>query len=220
MTNTPQGVEIIPAGNVTEGVEKAIGDTLSLTDQVVPLIDKAKKLTVTWPDKESYEAAGALLTEARNLKKQGDSVWAPFNLKVDRVRNFLKQKLMAHTNRVTECESFLLPKMHAWEAAEKSAARKEAEKANATREKRGAPPVNVLPDIPTTSGYRRSTVWGAYVEDEEKLLRAWANATGKEKTYLRQFVCANAKQLSVEARNVKKPKELAARIPGVKFTEE
>ena len=220
MTNTPQNVEIIPAGNVTEGIEKAIGDTTSLTDQVIPLIDKAKNLKVTWPDKQSYEAAGAILSEVRNLKKQGETVWAPFNLKVERVRNFLKQKLMAHTNRVTECEALLLPKMHEWESAEKAAARKEEEKANANRMKQGAPPAKVLPDIPATAGYRRSTVWGAYVEDEDKLLRAWVAAAGKEKAYLRQFICANAKQLSIEARNVKKPAELMKRIPGVKFTEE
>lgn len=220
MSTNPSNMEIIPSGNVTEGIEKAIGDTTSLTDQVIPLIEKAKHLKVTWPDKTSYEAAGSLLTEGRNLKKQGEALWAPFSLKVERVRNFLKQKLQAHTNRVTELEGFLLQPMRDWEIAEKSAAKKEADKLNKQREKVGAPPVRVEADVPATAGYRRSTFWGAYVEDEDKLLKAWASATGKEKAYLRQFVCADAKQLGVEARNVKKPKELTERIPGVKFTEE
>lgn len=217
---TDQNVEIIPSGNVTEGIEKTIGDSESLTAQVVPLIEKAKNLKVTWPDKASYEAAGAILTDVRNLKKQGEALWAPFNLKVDRVRNFLKQKLQAHLNRVTEAEGHLLQPMKDWEIAEKSAAKKEEEKLNKQRERQGAPPVRVQAEVPATAGYRRSTVWGAYVEDENKLLKAWADATGKEKAYLRQFICANAKQLSLEARNVKKPAELTKRIPGVRFTEE
>ena len=220
MTNTPQNVEIIPAGNVTDGIEKAIGDTLTLTDQVVPMIEQAKNLQVTWPDKTQYEAAGAMLTEVRNLQKQGDSLWAPFNLKVDRVRDFLKRKLMAHKNRVTEVEAHLLPKMHEWERLEKKAADEEAAKLNRERNKRNAPPVQVRPSIPSTSGYRRSTVWGAYVENEDKLLAAWAKATGKEKAYLRRFIIANQKELSLEARNVKNPTQLAKDIPGVKFTEE
>jgi hypothetical protein len=220
--STPQNpnVEIIPSGNVTEGIEKVIGDTTNLTAQVVPLIDKAKALKVTWPDKTSYESAGALLTEGRNLKKQGEALWAPFNLKVERVRNFLKQKLQAHTNRVNELEGYLLQPMRDWEIAEKNAARKEEEKLNKEREKRGASPVSVEANVPATAGYRRSTVWGAYVEDFDKLLRAWVTATGKEKIYLRQFICANEKQLSIEARNVKKPAELMKRIPGVRFSEE
>lgn len=218
MSSNPN-VEIIPSGNVTEGIERAIGDTASLINQVEPLLTEAKNLEVEWPSKESYAQAGELLSKIRSIKKEGEAHWAPFNIKVERVRTFLKMKLTALTNRTQEGEAHLLPKMKDWEVAERSAAKKEEKQENKQREQQGRPPVSVKVDVPSTPGYRRTVTYKATVENEDKLLANWAKATGKEKAYLRQFICANEQRLGREAREVKDCDALNKRVPGVKFSE-
>ena len=80
---------------------------------------------------------GSVLSEVRNLRKQGEARYQPFNLIVDRVRSFLKTNLQKHTNACEEVESLCRPKMKAFEQAELEATKKEQAELNKKAEKRG-----------------------------------------------------------------------------------
>ncbi len=102
--------------------------------------------------------------------------------------------------------------MKAFEQAEIAAAQKEEKQLN----KKSENPVEVVPDIPATAGYRRSTTYPVEVVDADKLLKAWERADGERKKYLRRFITIDIKELAAEARHMKDHEKLMHMIPGVK----
>src|SRR6266403_5967061 len=124
---TKPQVEVIPSSELP-GLEKAIHSVEALTIQLYPLRDKAKKLEVkTKPD---YMEIGQVLSETRNLRKQGAAYFSPFDLIVDRVRTFLRTKRQKHENACEEIEALCLPKMKAFEQTKIAAAQKEEKQIN------------------------------------------------------------------------------------------
>lgn len=97
-----------------------------------------------------------------------------------------------------------------------------AEEAEAT--KKDAKQVIVRDSTPAVAGYRRTTNYGAIVENELLILHAYVDAyVGHDERrvlYLRRFLQANEKELGKESRDVKDPAKLTALIPGVRFTKE
>ncbi len=90
---TKPQVEVIPSSELP-GLEKAIHSVEALTAQLFPLREKARTLEVkTKPD---YMEIGQVLSETRNLRKQGAAYFSPFDLIVDRVRTFLRTKRQKH----------------------------------------------------------------------------------------------------------------------------
>jgi hypothetical protein len=205
--------QIIPTSVELTGIESALGDVDQLTLKLAPLREQAKSIEVK--DRESYTAIAAVLSEVRNLRKQGEALFQPFNLIVDRVRTFLRINLQKHANACEEVEGICKPKMKEWERAEAEASEKEQDEINRKREKHGEAPVSVAPNIPSVGGYRRSTNYGVEVQDVDALLKQWANASGKHKQYLRQFVTANGQALRDEARRLKDPARMMKLVKGI-----
>lgn len=195
-----------------------LGTTLlsvgQLTEQLAPLQEKARSIEVK--DKSAYAEIGEVLTEVRNLRKQGGAQFSPFDLIVDRVRTFLRTKRQKHENACEEIESVCKAKMKTFEQEELRAAQAEEAKLNKQAEKKGEAPVTVQPSIPTVAGYRRSTNYYAEVTDADKLLRAWVRAGKEQHQYLRQFITIDVKALNAEAREVKDPEKLQKAIPGIR----
>src|SRR6267142_2639138 len=198
------------------GLDAALASVEQLSAQLLPLWEKAHSIEVKFPDKSAYSEIGEVLSEVRNLRKQGGAQFAPFDLIVDRVRTFLRTKRQKHENACEEIESLCLPKMKAFEREELEATQKEEHKINKQAEKKGEAPVEVQPAIPTVAGYRRSTNYYAEVTDAEKLLRAWIRAGKEQHQYLRQFITIDIKALNAEAREVKNPEQLMKQIPGIR----
>jgi hypothetical protein len=207
--------QIIPAADLT-GLESALGDVDQLTTQLAPLRETAKTLEVKWPDRQAYAVVGSVLSEVRNLRKQGEARFQPFNLIVDRVRSFLKTNVQKHTNACEEVEALCRPKMKAFEQAELEAAKAEQAAINKKADKRGDAPVTVAPAIPSVAGYRRSTRYEVEVLDADKLLKQWVDASGKHKAYLRQFITINHQRLGEEARKLKDPDRLMKLVKGIR----
>jgi len=172
---------------------------------------------ITYRGKSAAREIGEVLSEVRNLRKQGGAQFAPFDLIVDRVRTFLRTKRQKHENACEEIESLCLPKMKAFEREELEATQKEQDKINKQAERKGEAPVEVQPAIPTVAGYRRSTNYYAEVTDVNALLRTWKNSKNpKQIAYLRQFITIDMKALNAEAREVKNPEKLMKQIPGIR----
>lgn len=206
---TKPQVEVIPSTELP-GLEKAIHSVEALTAQLFPLREKARTLEVK--TKSDYMEIGQVLSETRNLRKQGVAHFSPFDLIVDRVRTFLRTKRLKHENTCEEIEGLCLPKMKAYERAEIDAAKAEEKQIN----KKSENPVEVAPDIPATPGYRRSTTYPVEVVDADKLLKAWERADGERRKYLRRFITIDIKEVAAEARRVKEPEKLMHMIPGIK----
>jgi len=198
------------------GLDAALASVEQLSVQLFPLREKARSIEVKFPDKSAYSEIGEVLSEVRNLRKQGGAQFAPFDLIVDRVRTFLRTKRQKHENACEEIESLCLPKMKEFEREELEAKQKEQDKINKQAERKGEAPVEVQPAIPTVAGYRRSTNFYAEVTDPDKLLRAWVRAGKEQHQYLRQFITIDVKALNAEARRVKDPEKLQKLIPGIR----
>lgn len=198
----------------------AVREVEDLSLQLPALREKAKTIEVKWPHKESYLAIGAVLSEVRNLRKQGEAQFSPFDLIVDRVKDWLRTKKHKHTNACEEIEALCKPKMKDYERAEAEAARKEQDELNRKALKTGGAPVTVQPDLPSVGGYRKSTTYPVQIIDADKILRKWESATGKHKEYLRKFITIDAKALGEESRRLKNPEQLIKLIPGIKAWKE
>ena len=203
-----------------------LGETLqtveNLTVQLPALRTKAWETQVKFPDREGYQAIGAVLTEVRGLKKQGEAHLSPFETLVSRVQTFLRTARQKHTNQCTEIEGIIIPKMKAWERAETEATAKEQKQEDKRAEKTGQPAGTVEHNIPATSGYRRSTLYRVEVTDANTLLHAYFKAASDKKTreqavYLRQFITIDEQKLAkVFREDVKDPKVFMKQTPGVK----
>jgi hypothetical protein len=218
---TEQTAEIIPTRILPpDDLDKlgiAVREVEDLSAQLPPLREKAKSIPVKWPDREHYLAIGAVLTEVRNLRKQGEAKFAPFDLIVQRVKDWLRTKKQAHTNACEEIEAICKPKMKLFEQAEAEAAAKEQKQINEKRERRGEEVVTVKPSIPSVGGYRRSTVYKVEVIDADKLLKMWANTKSlKHRAFLRKFITLSHTALADEAREMKDPEKFMHLIPGVR----
>src|SRR6267142_3137525 len=199
------------------GLDAALSSVEQLSVQLFPLREKARTIEVKFPDKSAYSEIGEVLSEVRNLRKQGGAQFAPFDLIVDRVRTCLRTKRQKHENTCEEIESLCLPKMKAFEREELEATQKEQDKINKQAEKKGETPAEVQPAIPTVAGYRRSTNYYAEVTEADALLRTWKNSRNpKQIAYLRQFITIDVKALNAEARRMKDPEKLQKNIPGIR----
>jgi hypothetical protein len=198
------------------GLDSALASVEQFTLQLAPLQEKARTIEVKFPDKSAYSEIGEVLSEVRNLRKQGAAQFAPFDLIVDRVKTFLRTKRQKHENTCEEIETVCKAKMKPWEQQELEVTQKEETKLNKKAEKRGEAPVEVQPSIPTVAGYRRTTNYYAEVTDADKLLRAWMRAGKEQHQYLRKFITIDVKALNAEAREVKDPEKLQKAIPGIR----
>ncbi len=212
-------VEVMPQLELP-GVGEALANVENLTVKLAPLREQASTIKVEFPDREGYQQIGDVLSQVRSLRKEGEAVFGPFNVIVDRVKSYLRTKLQKHTNTCEEIESLIKPKMKAWEQAELKATEEEQEKINKEARKSGSSPVTVAPSVPSVAGYRRSTVYKAEVTDADRLLNAWVRAKGDRKKYLRQFIIIDLQKLNEEARRLKDPDAMAADIPGIRAWKE
>lgn len=193
-----------------------------LTAQLPPLMVKARSTEVTFPDREGYQAVGAVLTEVRALKKQGEAHLSPFEVLVSRVATFLRTARQKHVNQCTEIEGVILPKMKAWEKAELAETQKEQKQMEKQAAKTGQPAPTVQHNIPSTAGYRRSTLYRVEVTDANTLIHAYFKAAQSAKTreqavYLRQFITIDEQKLAkVFREDVKDPKQFMKQTPGIK----
>jgi hypothetical protein len=80
--------------------------------------------------------------------------------------------------------------------------------------------VTVQPATPKISSLRGRVNYYAEVVDEELLLREFIAALPERRLYLRQFICANDKAISAEARTIKDSQRFQRLIPGIRAWDE
>jgi hypothetical protein len=211
--------ELIPSTELT-GIEKALTSVEALTVQLEPLREKAKKLEVTWPNKEKYAEIGQVLSEVRNLRKQGEAHFAPFTVIVERVKTWLRTQIQKHTNACEEIDFICRTKMKEYERRELEETQKEQKQVDRKAERNGEPGGKVAPNLPPVAGYRRSIVYRAELKDITVLLKAWAKGTPKHRAYLERFLTVDEKALNAEAREVKDPEKLMKLLPGTRAWKE
>lgn len=222
MTETMVVSEFSALAETAPKVAETLATVEKLTAQLPPLKQQAQSAEVTFPNREGYQAVGAVLTEVRALKKQGEAHLSPFEVLVSRVSTFLRTARQKHVNACTEIEGIILPKMKAWERAELAETQKEQKQVEKQAAKTGAPAPTVQHNIPTTAGYRRSTLYRVEVTDANTLLHAYFKAAQSAKTreqaiYLRQFITIDEQKLAKVLReDVKDPKQFMKQTPGVK----
>jgi hypothetical protein len=214
MTDTMVVNEFSALAESSPKVAETLQVVESLTVQLVPLREKAKTIEVKFPDRESYQAIGGVLTEVRALRKQGEAHMSPFEVLVSRVQTFLRTARQKHTNACEEIEGIIRPKMKAWEQAELAATQAEQKKLEKKAEKTGQQAPTVQHNIPATAGYRRSTVYRVAFdtpEATEKFLRAYRRDPKDLEKYVMIDIQAMQKDLREEIKDVK---EAMKRWPG------
>ena len=211
-------VEIIPSTDIDrDQLTATLASVESLTLQLAPLKSKARELVLDSPEK--YAELGAVLTEVRGLMKQGKAQFAPFDAIVDRVRNFLRTKLLTHQNACVEIEGMCLSKMKTYQIEEKKASAVEEKRENKARAKEGEEPITVKPNIPSVAGYRRTTNFKAEFTSFDALLKEFRSLDARKDkerlVFLRQFIAPNEVALGRYARETKNPDKVQKTVPGV-----
>lgn len=218
----PEVSEFSALAETAPKVAETLATVEKLTVQLPPLLQKARSTEVKFPDREAYQSIGAVLTEVRALKKQGEAHLSPFEVLVSRVATFLRTARQKHVNQCTEIEGVILPKMKAWERAELAETQKEQKQVEKQAVKTGAPAPTVQHNIPSTAGYRRSTLYRVEVFDANTLLHAYFKAAQSAKTreqavYLRQFISIDEQKLAkVFREDVRDPKQMMKQTPGIR----
>lgn len=217
----PEVSEFSQLAETAPKVAETLHTVEALTVQLPPLRTKALGFPML-PDREGYQALGAILTEVRGLKKQGEAHLSPFETLVSRVQTFLRTARQKHSNACTEIEGIIIPKMKAWERAELEATKAEQKHEDKQAAKTGQPAGTVQHNIPATAGYRRSTLYRVEVTDANTLLHAYFKAAANKKTreeavYLRQFITIDEQKLAkVFREDTKDPKMFMKQTPGVR----
>ncbi len=197
-------------------VQAALTEVSRLTVQLAPLKDQARTLEVKHPDRDGYQKIGAVLTEVRGLRKQGEAHLSPFNVLVSRVATFLRTATQKHTNACEEIEALIRPKMKAWEQAELEATRAEQKQLDKKAARKGEVAPTVEHNIPSTGGYRRSTVYRAEVVDREKFLRAYRSDPQRYERY----ILIDVQKLNADLRETKDPAGMMKAVPGIRCWKE
>lgn len=134
------------------------------------------------------------------------------------MRDWLKQHENAVANRCEQIEGIILPKMKAFELAEREAAKKEEAALNKGKkpEERG----RVEPSLPSVQGYRKTVNYPIEVTSTEEFVKAFIHAVHRKDRervkFLAKFLVLDEKALGEHARNLKSPEEFMKQVPGVR----
>jgi hypothetical protein len=212
--------EIVPALKIDEtALARTLGDVEVLTAQLAPLRQRARDIQVDSP--QSYADLGGVLSDVRAIRKQGKALFVPFDTLVDRVRTYLRTKLLVNQNACEEIEGIILPKMKEFERYEIGEAEKEEKHLNKAREKAGEAPVEVKPNLGKVAGYARRTNYKAEFVDFDALLKEFRKSTDKNRLlFLRQFIQPNAQRLGEFARDTKDSAQVQKLVPGTRAFED
>lgn len=205
-------MEIIPSGELT-GIElslREVSDDLAL---LPGLKKKAEDLVVT--DQTSFLEAGTLVAQVDGIggKDGGGRLQRYFDI-TNTVINFLRNKRTMVQTAKDEIKTILNKKRNDWAELERQATAKEQAELDKKNQKAGAPRQQVLANIPTTAGKRKSTTWPIRIEDANKLLNQWKKG-GKYGKDLRPFIILDEQALAKEAREMQDPEAFMKRFPGI-----
>jgi len=220
-TDRPAVLDVIPSPSM-EIPKRDWDNSCAALDQdaaVLPQL-RAKAESIKVVDEATYAEMGAVLTQVRLIKQAPLNRLGWVDTIIKRARGLYDQACNRVKNECTMIEDICKKELKTWEFREAPAAKAEEKQTNKARAKDGLPPVEVKPNIPKIEGYRRSTTYKATFdksEDFDKMLRRFFTTKSRdERTYLRKFMTWDEKELNAEARDVKDPKELMKRIPGVR----
>src|SRR5215469_8817198 len=91
--SAPHEVEIIPSSNI-DGLSDAL-ERINIGDSVLAkFLEKARDINIE--STHDYQTIGAVLTETRTIKAQGNAQLTPFEIIVNRVKSFLSSKKKEH----------------------------------------------------------------------------------------------------------------------------
>ena len=213
-----QPTQVIPSTDLPE-LPAALVKAGEINLRVEVLFEKAMAFG-TPKSEEDYAAIGAVLSEARSIRKgEVAPLFAPFNNVWQKVRDFLKTEEQKLSNRCEQIDYVCKEKMKHWEQREVIAAAKEQHKVQ--REQPGA---TVAPNIPSVAGYRRSTVYKCVLKgetpdekrkSEDLILAAFIKGDKERRRFLRQFICVDEQTLAKYAREQKNPTKVEKDIPAV-----
>lgn len=211
----PTTVEIIPSGEL-KGIEKAVAEVQDDLALLPDLKQKAEQLKVVWPDNVAYLEAGTLQVQVENIGgKDGKSRLKSYFDVANTVLNFLRNKAATIQAGKQEIINILSAKRNEWAKQEREATAKEQRDLDAKNKKAGAPKQEVLSNVPTTSGKRKTTTWPIEIRDADKFLKVWKKATGNQAKDLRQFILLDVQALGKEARDIQDPEAFMKRFPGI-----
>jgi len=212
-TAVPPPTDLIPVPNnpiVLDRFTDALSGMDKLEASANLIYENARTLEVK--DADSFAQAGQLIAQIKRNTAESEACMQPFKLKVRNVLDFIQQRFNRNKNRGTEAHGILSAKMGDYSRKEREATAAE----NKALNKKGAPPVQVEPNLPKVDGVRTTTNYPVEVVDRSKFLNAFLKGDKARRIFLGKFIALDESALARYAKELKDPKQFMAEIPGVK----